>query len=479
MSATDPLLALRRAIASSQLPLLTTSSDPSDAPTHTTDDLALATNLFFSSTPAPTCIPLTTPTRFVSSDSPVDLRSIFFAWQEKDVAIADYITHTAEIDRRLEAFAKETGAESSAAKVRNLVFVERLDLITWLEGASEESEYITPLAGIDGDGAAAGQADTAAAAGKAADIASGAAGGVGVVPSAGAGEQVAAGGRPGKVLDARLQEIYNGERKLGDRNSILRGIKPTSFRQDFSHVRKTAEVFLGRHRRAHQPTRPGQQQPPSKGGPPPPSSRNPSGPTPQKPLTARTRLDPIILLSPSASSLLRLSNIKSFLGSGLFVPADHPTLASHTNTNLLQLQRHLRSLPEPSGRPHRFIVVDSPDQFKPDYWTRVVAVFTTGQTWQFKSYKWRDPVELFRHALGVYVGWEGEPVPKEVRAWGRGVVSFGVQRWDERVHRKAVEEGGEEAGRGVRWRDREVVEGIWGRVEEGMRGRGWPNVGGK
>lgn len=28
---------------------------------------------------------------------------------------------------------------------------------------------------------------------------------------------------------------------------------------------------------------------------------------------------------------------------------------------------------------------------------RVVAVFTTGQLWQFKQYKWHDPKELFRH----------------------------------------------------------------------------------
>ena len=92
--------------------------------------------------------------------------------------------------------------------MQNLVFVERLDLITWLEGASEESEYIKAL-----------ESETTAA--RSAQVASGAAGGVSAVPSS------AAGARVGKTIDPRLQEIYNGERRMGDRNSILRGIKPT------------------------------------------------------------------------------------------------------------------------------------------------------------------------------------------------------------------------------------------------------------
>jgi len=91
--------------------------------------------------------------------------------------------------------------------VQNLAFVERLDLITWLEGASEESEYIRPLA------------PEAVSASKSAQVASGQVGGIAPVTS-GAGARI-------RTVDPRLQEIYNGERRMGDRNSILRGIKPT------------------------------------------------------------------------------------------------------------------------------------------------------------------------------------------------------------------------------------------------------------
>ena len=89
-----------------------------------------------------------------------------------------------------------------------------------------------------------------------------------------------------------------------------------------------------------------------------------------------------------------MSNIKSFLESGAYFPPD----TSSAIANILHTSRLLPSV-DPS-RPLRFILVDTPEQFKPDYWERVVAVFTTGQTWQFKSYKWQSPQELFRHVLG-------------------------------------------------------------------------------
>ena len=196
-SAHDPLISLRNSIASESPITLITSADGTDP----TDSLALANHLHFTN-PETHVISLDALTRFISSDQPVDLRSIYFAWQKKDVNIPDYIASAQQLN-------DELAATDQLGRVQNLVFVERLDLITWLEGASDESEYIRPL---EGDSAAARSA---------AQLASGAAGGVSTVPSSTAGARV------GKQIDPRLQEIYNLERKMGDRNSILRGIKPT------------------------------------------------------------------------------------------------------------------------------------------------------------------------------------------------------------------------------------------------------------
>ena len=197
----DALSSLRRSIASNDPPIPTTSAD--DPPSKDQDEnLAIATHLYFPGSDSHT-IPLDTHTRFISSDAPVDLRSILFAWQNKDVNIPDYIASAQQLNDALAA--SEAQKES---KVQILVFVERLDLITWLEGASDESEYIKPL---EGDSAAA----------KSAQLAAGVTGGVSTIPSG------ASGLRPGKQIDPRLQEIYNLERRMGDRNTILRGIKPT------------------------------------------------------------------------------------------------------------------------------------------------------------------------------------------------------------------------------------------------------------
>lgn len=221
----DPLLSLRRAIASGNLPTPTTSSELSDQPA--ADDLAKATHLYFAQ-PVPQTIALSTPTRFISAStkSPVDLRSILFAWQNKDVAIPEYIAKAQDFNEALKKQTAEGGKEES---VQILIFLERLDLFTWLEGASDDSEHIKPLEGAAAAAEAAAAAAGVAQADDAAGIAAGASGGVAAVPSGAAGpaQAGAQAGRPQKQIDPRLQEIYNGERKIGDRNTVLRGIKPT------------------------------------------------------------------------------------------------------------------------------------------------------------------------------------------------------------------------------------------------------------
>ena len=207
MASPDALQLLRSSIGASKPPVLTRSSDPATAEENRTDSFVDATHLYFAY-PSPLCLSLDTTTRFTSTNpdtAQVDLRSIIFAWLQKEVTVPEYIALAAELDNQL----------PEGQKVRNLVFVERLDLITWLEGASEESEYIKPVEGA----AAAGDAS------RASDVAGGAA--VPAVGGPGVGVTQTAGGRPVKVIDARLQAIYNGERRMSDHNTVLRGIKPT------------------------------------------------------------------------------------------------------------------------------------------------------------------------------------------------------------------------------------------------------------
>jgi parafibromin len=196
----DPLLLLRQSIAGDSPAIPTTSEDASSSASEDVS-LAVATHLRFSS-PFKISIPLGTSTRFISSEQPVDLRSIYFAWLNRELTIPEYNASALALNAEL------TSDGGAGGKVQGLPFVERLDLITWLDGATEESEYIKPLPSDPSSAVALAQ------------VASGAVGGIAPVSSGATSRQV-------KTIDPRLAEIYNGERRMGDRNSILRGIKPT------------------------------------------------------------------------------------------------------------------------------------------------------------------------------------------------------------------------------------------------------------
>jgi len=140
-----------------------------------------------------------------------------------------------------------------------------------------------------------------------------------------------------------------------------------------------------------------------------------------------------------------MANIKAFLENGSFIPSSQ---LSGPHETIHQISRLIPGI-HPTA-PVRFLVVDSIEKFKPDYWDRVVGVFTTGQAWQFRDYKWNNPVELFRQVRGFYVGWDGETVPDQVRGWGAGVKCLTIER-------------------NRRFRDREVCESIWDGIETGMK----------
>lgn len=188
----DALLLLRQAIAAEKPMVPVASPDSSDeAP------LSTATHLRFPH-PQPAALPLESPTRFTVNDFkvPVDLRSIYFAWVNRDLLIPEYNAAATRLN-------EELMAAGSGATVHKLTFVERVNLITWIEGGGE-SEYIKPLPGEKEPGSAAAEA----------------------LKSASAPATVS--GRAGKgQVDPRLLVIYSGERKMGDRNSIMRGSKLT------------------------------------------------------------------------------------------------------------------------------------------------------------------------------------------------------------------------------------------------------------
>jgi parafibromin len=198
MAESDPLLLLRVSIAQDTPPTLSHTPDPASPSSTSPITLASASYLIFPGN----AFPLDTQTRFHKADgTPVDLRSIFFAWQHREDTITDYISKARDLGDGV---------------VTNLAFLEKLELVTWLEGGQEESEFIKPLPSAAQPAAAA-----EGSASGAAQLQS--------TPSSSARAGSSAAVLAGKVrqTDPRLLEIYSYERVISNRNIFLRGVKPT------------------------------------------------------------------------------------------------------------------------------------------------------------------------------------------------------------------------------------------------------------
>lgn len=192
----DPLYNLRLSIKDNTPPILSTSADPTPADTVT--ELAAASHISFNANDTHRTFSLTSATRFAPDNKPLDLRSCYFAWLNKDAAVTDYFAAVQALNEEL-----PSGAGGS---VQNLTFAQKIELIAWLSGETESSDSITAI-----DSAA-----LSTAAGDAAAIA----GGKGVPVDR---DMKRTGG--GKMVDARLLQIYDGERRMGDHNSVLHGVK--------------------------------------------------------------------------------------------------------------------------------------------------------------------------------------------------------------------------------------------------------------
>lgn len=234
-----------------------------------------------------------------------------------------------------------------------------------------------------------------------------------------------------KGRSADVLRIHSKERTITSRLTVLRGTKPT----DFTSVSLAAKQYF--------------------------FSRLRNAPTVTTPSQSKNR-DPIILLSPSASALITMHNVKTFLEEGKYIPS---TVAAQEagggrGPELLHIShKSARS----GGRPIRYVVVEGTEKFKPDYWERVVCVFTTGitlvlkcseavgQVWQFRDYLYSQPRVLFQHVYGVFVAYSTDPPNPVQKEWNITTIKIEPHR---------------------RHTDKEVVRGFWDGLEKWMEVRG-------
>lgn len=181
------------------------------------------------------------------------------------------------------------------------------------------------------------------------------------------------------ISDAEaVRRIVSRERKIRTRNSILIGTKFVLF----DHAKTIAlERYSRKAKKASEPVR----------------TRKPKG------------RSPIIIISSAPSALITLSNVKRFLEDGVYEPS-----TTRSDSGLVTINRKKTG----TERTVQYHVIDSPgEKLKPDDWDRVVCVFTNGQSWQFKSYKWTEPTDLFHHVKGYLVQYANEGAVQKARDW--------------------------------------------------------------
>lgn len=131
---------------------------------------------------------------------------------------------------------------------------------------------------------------------------------------------------------------------------------------------------------------------------------------------------PIIIVGPGVSDSINMYNAKDFLQDGSFISGiEKKNQTDYKPTELLIKRKK-------NGADVFYKVVDSATKFGPTEWGRVVAVFAGGTAWQFKGWKWSDPVVLFTNVSGFHVKYENEPLPETVKSWNVKMLTISKQQ---------------------------------------------------
>jgi hypothetical protein len=101
------------------------------------------------------------------------------------------------------------------------------------------------------------------------------------------------------------------------------------------------------------------------------------------------QVDPIIIVPSSITSLLSLHNAKSLLENEKFETTEVAKKSNSKKERSIIIKRKIRE------NSQSFCIIDDPTRLSSNDWERVVAIFTTGQSWQFKGWPIQNPTELF------------------------------------------------------------------------------------
>ncbi|KZT54345.1 CDC73-domain-containing protein [Calocera cornea HHB12733] len=406
----DPLLLLRASLQSPTPPLLLLSPDP--APSNAAPSLAIATHLLLP--PSPAALPKSAPTRLLrpghaltEGETPPDpdkdpgkfhtLDAVYYLWLARADGPGDYFRK-----------ARDAALASPAVSL-----VDRRAVLAWLldpsapapptlvplpspeQAPGEQHSYIAPP---DGPTTPPGS------------------------PPHGYTERLRLSGAkrryvPDEADREWVKRLKAEEVVLRDRNSVLRGLKLNNYSELRTSIQRRLKLAKERCAVLCRLSL-------------------------YRPLTApcAENQHPIIMISSSPTSLITMHNVKLFLETATFTPSQQARDAALAQgitkaEDVIPVYRK-RVVTLPSGevqeRLGKYFVVDGVEALgkfgfggDPD---RVVCVLTTGQSWQFKPYKWPDPKALFHNVKGVYVQWAHDPSNNAIKDWNVSVLKVDQSR---------------------------------------------------
>lgn len=355
-----------------------------------TSSIKEAKSVRFGENEADLVYPIDTVTEFYNEDVAQPLKNVVFCWLHDKSSIVDY---------------KNECLENG---VQDFKFLVKTELSSWLNGTSDICKLVRADEGS--------HASTAAVTGTATTTTTGAA-----ATAAGTGAASTA------TADAAAGEKRKYEVESVDHNAALRGSKNI----DFGYLISDAKRLITQLKKSKTGSLAnGSSSSYTASG----SSRGHSSGSSASNLSFGSgKKQPIIIISPATTSLLTLTNIKEFLENGVFV--DPNSISTRKPSSGIVTVSHKSE--KLSSVASQIIVVDNVDIFtKPEYWDRVVGIFTTGQAWQFSKYKYSKPEDLFQKYPGFYLSYSGDVTPKQIKDWN--VTEIKVDRGDKRFRDKMI-----------------------------------------
>lgn len=125
---------------------------------------------------------------------------------------------------------------------------------------------------------------------------------------------------------------------------------------------------------------------------------------------------PIIIVPSAVTSLITTLNAIDFLEHSNYISLEQKQAAGLVRESSVSLKRRIQG---GEKKFFTYMVMDNPAKLSAQDWNRVVAVFVTGQAWQFKGWPegYSDPVKLFQKVSGIHLTWDDRPMNPTVSSW--------------------------------------------------------------